>query len=378
MRPLEPPTRVLWWCETSTYDRRVSVVVVIGTGDMGERLATGLVTGGHVRRLVLAGRSSSALNALGATLASISDCLIEPVRVDALRRDEVAGLLVRTRPNLVVQCAALRSPWALAARSDTAAQALAAAGLGLRLPYQLPVILNVMIAAREAGYTGPVANLSFPDVTGPVLRHLGLAPTVGLGNASMIVLRVRAALRAAAPDATLPLVRVLGHHSQVYAVMQAHEPGDPGERCRVYLGECGQRDDALAYRAPALAPGPRYNAVTAAAAIPVLEALLPGSTPMRSSVPAPGGLPGGYPVMIADGAITLDLPPGLSQQDAISFNENMARADGVERIERGGTVCFTDAARDAVASIGFELAEPLAIDSLQARAIALDDVLATG
>jgi len=148
-------------------------------------------------------------------------------------------------------------------------------------------------------------------------------------------------------------------------------------RCRVYLGEDGQRDDAVAYRAPALAPGLRYNAVTAAAAIPVLEALLPGSAPLRWSAPAPAGLAGGYPVLIANGAVTLDLPPGLTQQDAVAFNENMARGDGIERIDDDGTVHFTAASRDAVAGIGAGLAEPLAIDDLQARATALDAALGT-
>jgi hypothetical protein len=352
-------------------------VVIIGTGDMGERLAAGLAAGGRVRRLVLAGRSSSALTAVAATLASTSDCLVEPVQADAMRHDEVAELLARTKPDLVVQCAALRSPWALAGRDDAAARAVTAAGLGLRLPYQLPVVLSVMRAAKDAGYAGPAANLSFPDVTGPVLRRLGLAPTLGLGNAGMILRRVRAALRAAGPETDLPLVRILGHHSQVYAVMQAQEPANPGERCRVYLGEDGQRDDALAYRAPALAPGLRYNAVTAAAAIPVLEALLPGSAPLRWSVPAPAGLAGGYPVLIANGGVTLDLPPGLTQQDAIAFNESMARGDGIERIDDDGTVHFTAAGRDAIASIDPGLAEPLAMDDLQARAAALDAALGT-
>ncbi|WP_169336102.1 hypothetical protein [Actinopolyspora halophila] len=146
-------------------------------------------------------------------------------------------------------------------------------------------------------------------MTGPVLARLGLAPTVGLGNAAKIQLRARAALRATHPDRTMPLIRVLGHHAQVFDVMQARPPADPEQRCWVYLGEDGQRDDTLAYRAPALAPGPRYNAVTAAAAIPVLEALLPGARPLRHSTAAPAGLPGGYPVSISDGSIALDLPP---------------------------------------------------------------------
>src|SRR5205823_9873700 len=107
-------------------------------------------------------------------------------------------------------------------------------------------------------------NLSFPDVTGPVLARLGLAPAVGLGNAAMIVRRVRASLRTAQPDGGLPLVRVIAHHAQVAGVMQAQRPASPGGRCRVYLGEEGRRDDDLAYQGPSLEPGLRYNLVTAA------------------------------------------------------------------------------------------------------------------
>ncbi|WKX69202.1 hypothetical protein [Streptomyces sp. XD-27] len=233
-----------------------------------------------------------------------------------------------------------------------------------------------MRAVREAGHTGPVANLSFPDVTGPILARLDLAPTVGLGNAAMIQLRVRAALRAAHPDRPAPLIRVLGHHAQVFDVMQARQPADPEQRCRVYLGEGGQRDDSLAYQAPPLAPGPRYNAVTGAAVVPVLEALLPGAAPLRHSTAAPAGLPGGYPVRIADGRVALDLPPGLSEAEAIAFNERMAGGDGVDRIDDDGTVHLTAASHQAVAGIAPDLADPLAIADLAERAARLDSVLA--
>jgi hypothetical protein len=351
-------------------------VVIIGIGDMGERLAAGLASDGRVRRLVLAGRSQGTVAAVAAGIASASDCLVEPAQVDAVRLDDVADLLARTRPDLVVQCASLRGPWALTGREDAAARGVTAAGLALRLPYQLPVVLTVMRAAQAAGYSGPIANLSFPDVTGPILKCLGLAPTLGLGNAAMVLRRVRAALRVAQPDADLPLLRVLGQHSQVLGVMQAREPASPDERCRIYLDEDGRRDDALAYRAPALAPGVRYNPVTAAAALPVLEALLPGAAPLRWSTPAPGGLPGGYPVRIANGSVTLDLPAGLTLQQAIAFNERMGRGDGVERIDEDGTVHFTSACREIVAGFAPDLAEPLPVSDMRARAARLDAVLA--
>ncbi|MFI6325596.1 KR domain-containing protein [Nonomuraea sp. NPDC050556] len=339
----------------------MSTVLIIGMGDMGERLAGRLGEGGHVRRLVLAGRST--VDEVAAAVASTSECLVEAAKVDATSREQVAELIDRTRPDLVIQCAAVRGPWAMAGREDAAALAVARAGLALRLPYQLPVPLAVMRATRDAGYTGPVANLSFPDVTGPVLAALGLAPTLGLGNAAMIQLRVRSAL-----SAPRPLIRVLAHHSQVFDVMQAREPAEP---VRVYLGEDGRRADELAYQAPPLAPGIRYNHVTAAAAIPVLHALLPGAAPLRWSTASPGGLPGGYPVLIERGTVTLDLPPGLDRAEAIAFNEHHARGDGVERIDDDGTVHFTQECRQAVP----HLTAPLAVSDLEERAEALDAFL---
>ncbi|MDX8148919.1 hypothetical protein SK854_42850 [Lentzea sp. BCCO 10_0061] len=353
----------------------MSTVLVMGMGNMGERLAYRLAEGGRVRRLVLAGRSAETVEAIAGTAASISDHVVEPVVVNATRRDEVADLLARTRPDLVVQCAAVRGPWALSGRDDAAATAVLSGGLALQLPYQLPVPLAVMRATRDAGYTGPVANLSFPDVTGPVLARLGLAPAVGLGNAAMVGLRVRAALRAAGADGEAPLIRVIGHHSQLLDAMLSREPADRADRCMVFLGEDGRRADELAYRAPSIVRSQRYNEVTAAAAIPVLHALLPGAAPLRCSTAAPGGLPGGYPVRIDNGAVTLDLPPGADPAEAIAFNEKQARGDGVERIDDDGTVHFTAAARDAVAEVDPGIADPLPVADLEKRARRLDDLL---
>jgi hypothetical protein len=353
----------------------VSTVLIIGAGDLGERLTASLAARGNVRRVVLAGRSASTVTAIAATVASATDCLVDPAIVDASRQGEVAELLAHVRPDLVVQCASVRSPWALAGRADAVSRRVVEAGFALRLPFQLPIVLAVMRAARDADYAGPIANLSYPDVTGPVLRGLELAPTVGLGNAGMIVRRVRAALRATAPEAELPLVRVLGHHAQLPGSIGAEAPSAADDRVRVYVGEEGSRDDALAYRGPALASGMRLNTITTAAAMPVLEALLPGGASLRWSTPAPAGLPGGYPVRIADGVVSLDLPPRLSEAEAVAYNERVGRGDGIERIDDDGTVHFTDACKAAVADLEPELAAPLAIGDLPGRAALLDSIL---
>jgi hypothetical protein len=142
--------------------------------------------------------------------------------------------------------------------------------------------------------------------------------------------------------------------------MTATPPDDPELRVRVYLGEEGTRADGLAYQGFPLPPGADYNVVTAASALPVLLALLPSAEPLRFSAPAPMGLPGGYPVRIAEGRVELDLPPGADPEEILAFHRRIGRGDGVEEIAGDGTVTFTEEARDAVASIDPRLGEPLA------------------
>jgi hypothetical protein len=339
-----------------------TTVVVVGVGDMGERLALGLAASGRVRRLVLADVPASGLGDKAAAIANSYDCAVVAVELDARDQLAVERLLSSAAPELVVQAASLQSPWSLVERGDPAAQALRAAGIGVRLPLQLPCLVSVMRAARDVGLTGAVANLSLPDLTHPILATHGLAPTVGLGNVAMLLVRVRAALRDRQPDGELPLVRVVGQHFQVYGALQARPPDDPADRPRVYLGEDGEREDLLAYAASPLAPGIRYNVVTAAAALPVLLALLPGAEPLRWSTPSPGGLPGGYPVRIVDGEVSLDLPAGVEVDESAAYCARIGREDGVEGIDKNGTVHFTDRARSLVADVAPELAEPLPLD----------------
>jgi hypothetical protein len=201
-----------------------------------------------------------------------------------------------------------------------------------------------------------------PDFIHPVLAAKGLAPTVGLGNVSILHLRATAALkqRRQSPGAAggLP-VRVIGHHKQVHDVMRARPPDDPEDRVRVYLGEEGERDDGLAYEGTPFPPGPIYNVITAASALPVLGALLPGAEPRRFSAPGPRGLPGGYPVRLDRGSVTLDLPDRVDLDQAIAFNQRIGALDGVAGIGSDGAVRFTQAAEAAVRDIDPHLAEPL-------------------
>src|SRR6201996_1914030 len=116
---------------------RVSTVLIIGAGDLGERFAAGLAAAGQVGRLGLVSRSGAAEAA--AALARRYGCVGESVAAAARQPDEVAKLIFTTDPGLIVLSASGRGPYALAGRDDEAARAIGAAGFALRLPYNLPV-----------------------------------------------------------------------------------------------------------------------------------------------------------------------------------------------------------------------------------------------
>ena len=351
-------------------------VLIIGAGNAGLRIAEGLARSGRVDRLVLCDISRDRAPLVGAILDSCYDCDVKFIELDGTRQKSVEEVLRTKKPDLVLQSACLLSPWATLGRSDPTSQALSQAGLAVQLPVQLPVLTTVMKAVRQVDFKGPVANLSFPDVTHMILDRFGLAPTVGLGNVSICHLRVRAALRKTSMKthgscAPFPLIRLVGHHHHVYGVMEATPPADPQESCRVYLGERGERADELAYQGFPIKTGIDFNIITAAAALRVLLALLPGAEPLRFSAPAPQGLPGGYPVFISDGKVELDLPETVDLTEAKELHQRMARLDGIESISDDGTVQFSEKAKKAVADIDPALSEPLRVKEWIPRALLL-------
>ncbi|MCB1057877.1 MAG: hypothetical protein KDD11_20440 [Acidobacteria bacterium] len=334
-------------------------VLILGLGDVGRRFAFGLAGRPEIRELVLASRNEADGRLLAALVAACGDGLVRFVRADAERPAELEALLRRERPDLVLHCASSLSPWLVPGRTDARAAALLAAGFATQLPAQLPLLTNLMRAVRETGLEAPVVGASFPDLTHPILARLGLAPTVGIGNAGMVRARVAAVLRAAGREAEIPHLRVLAHHSQLIPVVRAEKPAGDAPSPRVYLGPEGRREDALAFAGPPLPSRRQLNALPVASGLPAVLALLDPERRLRTSLPGPAGMPGGYPVLVASGRVTLDLPPGLELDEALDFQRRSARSDGVERIDDDGTVHFTAAARAALEPFDPRLTEPL-------------------
>jgi hypothetical protein len=94
------------------------------------------------------------------------------------------------------------------------------------------------------------------------------------------------------------------------------------------------------------------NYATAVATLPVIEALLPGGEGCQTNSPGPFGLFGGYPVKISDQKIEMDLPAGVTKEEAIEFNEAGIPDIGIERFDDDGTMHYSEASKSVMAEAG--------------------------
>jgi len=328
-------------------------VLILGMGDLGVRIAQKVVEGGFSSTCLLAGKSDAATQ--WARLFQISSGRkVSAAKVDAQDAEALKALLTRFEPELIVQCATLLSPFALKSVPTAAAKAVLEGGFALQLPAQLPVVRTLMQSLRGLGMQCPVINCSYPDATHPILAAEGLAPLIGIGNVAIMAAWYLRKL-AGASNATL---KVVGQHAQLGPCL-AGKPGAPETPTPlVYLNGKKIAPQELLFDT-SLQGGAAMNHLAAATIVPLLRGFTEDDAVIDTHAPGIFGLPGGYPVRFVRGKLELSLPGGLTREDAVSFNHLAAKGEGIERIAEDGSVFYTEHARQRVARLCPELAEPL-------------------
>jgi hypothetical protein len=324
-------------------------------GDLGVQIARIVVENRFASSCLLAG-SSPAAGQWAQLLRIATGSDVQSCQIDALDIDALAKLFADYKPGLIIQCASLLSPFALAKSSSPAAKAVLQGGFALQISAQLPAIRNVMLARRSLGLTCPVVNCSYPDLTHPMLAAEGLAPTCGIGNVAILAMRFQRLI----PGAESAKLRVISHHAHLIRSLLGDGPAP-----LVYLGDRQLPEEELLLKT-GLYSGATLNYLAAATVVPILTGLLRRDAIVETHVPGVRGLPGGYPVRFEDSEIRIDLPAVVSQESAVRFNVESAALEGIERVDENGTLFYTQHAQDAVAKCCPELAEPLAVgDSLK-------------
>ncbi|MFQ5742293.1 MAG: hypothetical protein ACE5HV_01760 [Acidobacteriota bacterium] len=276
-------------------------------------------------------------------------------RIDFLSLDlndshAIVETIQRVAPDIILNTASLQTWWLLDLLPAEPATALRKAGFGVWLPVHLTLTLKLMQAVRKSGYDGVTLTASYPDVINCILGRIGLAPTCGVGNLDEIVpkLRLLAAERLEVSAAEVAVLMV-AHHALERVVFRGSE-APAGEIPPYFLRLLLKGEDVteeIAAEGLLLTPyplpsGPGWSHLTACSAVRLVRALL-ADRPSLLHAPGPGGLPGGYPVLVAGGEVRPAPLEGLSLGAAIDINERSHIFDGIERIAEDGTAVFAPA-----------------------------------
>ncbi|NIM93369.1 MAG: hypothetical protein GTO18_06625 [Anaerolineales bacterium] len=323
-------------------------VMLVGLGDLGgivleflarvEGVESILVGSRNVQR----GEARCKLSQLSA-LAGGHDPDIQFVTLDLHQVDATAEIIAAANPKIIL-CTASMMTWWLADLLPEGATSLKQASFGAWLPVHLTLPMKLMQALQIANYEGFSLIAPYPDVVNAVLKGIGLTPTAGIGNLDEVVLKLQ--LLGSRKLATEPMnlrTHLIAHHALQDWVFGDREGEPPPFYLKMeHRGEdVSERihDGELLFTPYPLPDGPAWNFLSAASAVRLIRALL-STEEMHLHAPGPSGLPGGYPIRASKQGVTLDIPPELSFEQAVSINDRSHAYDGIDRVESDGTVVF--------------------------------------
>jgi len=298
-------------------------VAVLGSGSLARAVCNSLaVQARHpVRAAILARDGAAAAEAcqVARVRASLSGTAAafraERVRIDEV--EELSAVFEQLRPQVVLLCASLQSPWEPQHAPSAWTSLLGRAGFGLTLPFHAELARTVGLAVVASCADAVYLNAAFPDAVNPVLAASGVPVTAGVGNVAVLAAAMQTALGLADQDE----LAVLGHH------IHLHAPHDPEQEARAWLASRPLAVPEL-LAAQRRVDRARANDVTGHTIAILLDRLAAGGE-VRTHLPGPRGLPGGYPVGIDRHGVRLRLPDGVGEGEAVRLNQRWSDLDGV-------------------------------------------------
>jgi hypothetical protein len=342
------------------------VILLFGTGAFAGRIACDIAaTARHPVRLVLAGRNRDRLDWLATACNARAATFGTGVRTRAVAADlgsveSVAPVIAAASPDVVVQGASVQTSAVIARSGDGWSRLVAEGGLSATAVFQALLSARVGRAMQAAAPRAKLVNCCFPDVVNGMLAALDLPVACGVGNIGILSSCFAGAL---GPDA-IPRVKVLAHYQTIGAWRRP-----PAERGgfvppRVWIDGAEIADVQARFADVRLTPEPAIE-VSGSASVPLLVAMATPGTALSSHAPGALGLPGGYPVRWADGALGLDLPPGVTREEAVAWNQAFEARNGL-LVSADGRVTYTGILQERLRELAPSLAEGFALHHLEA------------
>ena len=217
-----------------------------------------------------------------------------------------------------------------------------------------PKIIAQAMAKSNPKTIFVVGNL--PDITIPIIHGLSthidmVKPVAGAGNVGLIEASIKHTIAKEQnlnnDDLTIYLVC---HHVHWVVPREPGYPDDGPFMLKVMhkdkdisneigdLRELMNRSITSCYE-----PGAGFSSTTGLLASRLVLALLDDSgTEHRMHSPAANGLAGGYPVIIQNGNIRLNLPEEWVESELVAQMKQVHKLDGIDEIRSDGTIVFTE------------------------------------
>ena len=335
-------------------------VLITGTGLFAGRIALDIAaTATEPVSVVIAGRNLDRLHWLQTTGNARAAMFGTPAtfrahRIDLMEEGASDRLLSELKPRIVVQAASIQTSSVISDKGSRWTQLVAEGGLSATAVFQALISSRMAAAITRLCPGTPLINCSFPDVVNGMITAMGHDVLCGTGNVAILSNVFRGA--PGRPGGTL---RVLAHYQ---CLMPWRQPAADrtGPAPRVFADDTEIPDPFETFADCKLTPEPAIE-ISGASGVTLILALA-ARKEWAGHVPGPNGLPGGYPVKVSqDGAMALDLPNTVTEQEAIAWNDAFEHKGGLTvsggRAQYNGRLAELLRAKGFAHADGFDVAD---------------------
>jgi hypothetical protein len=332
-------------------------ILIIGTGSLSKATCYALsAIALSSLKICIAGRDKNEALSVAAIANARTRCFGSSSQFvgDAVVWDDenVEKLLDTYAPKVLFHASSLQSAWEFQTSTSQWSTLVNKVGYACTIPLQALLVAKVGHVIKTKGMNTILVNACYPDAVNALLHALELPILSGVGNIAILH-------KSLFKDSN---VKMLGHH--YHLTKKVPELIKDSHCFMAWQNESLLRSNPD-WSIPALsAKGAELNQLTGAIAGQFLHDLL-GDRPAVHHVPGPLGLHGGYPVVVSDCSLRLDLPQSITQNEAAAHNMMWADLDGVT-IENTGFVRFSSVVSSGLALMNNRYAKGFHVDELNA------------
>jgi len=265
-------------------------------------------------------------------------------QMDINNIEDAAKSMKKLDPDIIVNCTVNNNPHK-ALNHLTFSNDL---GYGHFVLWQIGLALNFMKTVRAAGLEDRfIINLSYGDVVNPILKSMDYHIDTAIGNINHIIPRMKMAIKKIKGYELSDIkIKFVGGHYLDLSISYSGQTNGCPYACQILyknidVTEDFEFDQLFKLCNLKVAPGKEHNQMAASDCVAIISAYI-HNTGFFTHAPGVNGLPGGYPLKVYKHKLSLDLPDGITKEDAIYINQAGLKYDGIEKIEKGGVIVFSD------------------------------------